>query len=62
MSCGDIGRLRRHAVKEGVKRLLGNGSRGYEVVSQASSTFGLKVERPGHIVEGDQLRLNQQIT
>ena len=62
MSGGDISRFRRHAVKEGVKRLLGDCSCGDKVVSQASSTFGLKIKRPGYILHGDQLCLDQQIT
>jgi hypothetical protein len=62
MGGGDIRRFRRHAVKEVVKRFLGDCSRGDEVVSEASSTFGLKIERPGYILHGDQLCLDQQIT
>jgi hypothetical protein len=48
-------------MKERFKRLLGDGSRGYQMVAQAAAARCLKLQCVGHIFWSDQICLDEQV-
>ena len=57
-----IGRLCRHAIEKGVQRNLSESPDAHQTVSQASAKFSLQRQRLGHILDGDHLGLDQQVS